>query len=228
MADSTVTFTGPSGADPVTHIRYVITALTQTTLGDMLAVGQVFRSRIRQRTAAGIDASGAPFVGYSTRGPYYFYPNREAAGSVRGGSDATLHARKTAAAGRHAKTDRIGTRTPYGIRYDGGYAEAKAAHGRSTVDLYGLEQHPHMLDAMLVRAGGMEIGGGMDIATEAAGQCDHLTLGFYGTEAARAKGNNEGTSHVPARYFFALNSDDLAAGSEMLANRMEARAKAHG
>ena len=229
-----VTFTGPNGQDPVAHSRYVVNALSTPTVGDMLMIGQVYRSRIRQRTAAGISVDGQPFQGYSTRGPYYFYPNRES-GRARGGTAASQKARATAAGGRHAKTGRQGVRTPYGIRYDGGYAEAKAAHGRAGVDLYGMEQHTHMLDTILVRAGGSEVDSSIELLSGGEfsswgnrSPCEHVEIGFYGPEAARAKGNNEGTSRVPRRYFFGLNSEDLALGAQVLASRMEARAKAHG
>ena len=221
------TFTGPAGEPAGVAIRREIHALTTPTVGDHLFVGQVFRSRIRQRTAEGIDANGNPFAAYSTNGPYYFYPNRDSAGG-------NLAARSTAAAGRFAKTKKGGgKRTSLGIRYHGGYAEAKAAHGRATVDLYGMEQHTHMLDTMLVQAGGSEIGTGIDLdfgsefaASENIAPCSELTLGFYGPEAERARGNNEGTEHTPARFFFGLNEQDLQLGAQAIGERMEARARA--
>jgi hypothetical protein len=42
-------------------------------------IGQVYRSRIRQRTLAGIDVNGASFTPYSTKGPTTSIPtvNRE-------------------------------------------------------------------------------------------------------------------------------------------------------
>ena len=76
-------------------------------------------------------------------------------GAARGprATEATRKARATAAKGRHAATGREGTRTPFGIRYDGGYAKAKQAHGVGNMNLYGMEQHTHMLDTMMVKAG---------------------------------------------------------------------------
>jgi hypothetical protein len=104
-------------------------------VGDLLFSEQVFRSRIRQRKFKGVDVNGAPFKAYSTRGPYYFYPNRDV-GPMRGerATPEIRQARKTAAENRHRKIGRKGKRTPYGVRYDS-YAAAKAAHGVSVVEL---------------------------------------------------------------------------------------------
>jgi len=232
------------GDDPRLAIRQVVSALSTPTVGDMLYIGQLFRSGIRERTFAGIDADGQPFAPYSTR-RYYFYPNREV-GSVRppasgriqpggAGSSQVRAARRTAAKGRYSKTDRVGTRTPFGIRYDGGYAEAKAAHGRANVDLYGLEQHTHMLDVMLVKAGQWALqedvleGDAVATANREVQPANDLELGFYGPEAGRAEGNNEGTGRGGVkREFFKLSEQDLLIGETALAERMMWRARAGG
>ena len=229
------TFTGPGGAPPGESIRYQLQCLTTPTTGDLMDVGQKFRARIRNRTFSGVDVDGASFAPYSTKGPYYFYPNRDAAGSIRGASEAVKASRATAAKGRHAATKRLGVRTPYGIRY-ASYAAAKAAHGVANVNLYGMEQHPHMLDKMVVRAGGMEadmsmeglgIGGEMDAFDQVVPE-HSFTIGFYGDEAARAKGNDKGTSNVPQRHFFALNAEDVALGESIVVQRMTIRAQRGG
>jgi hypothetical protein len=238
MSAAAATFTAPGGEPAGTAIRYELQILTGVTIGDLLYVGHVFRARIRQRTLAGIDVNGAPFRPYSTKGPYYFYPNRDV-GSTRRISgtrsltrDQIRGARATAAANRFAKTARIGIRTPFGIRYES-YAAAKAAHGVPTVNLYGMEQHTHMLDTMVVKVGGMEIdqaageflGSGSDLAAfEQNTPANQLLVGFYGPEAERAKGQNEGNSKTPARKFFALNADDLALGERAIAERQQIRA----
>src|SRR5215469_12536540 len=142
MDDATFTFGDPfRGEDARLAVRYMVRALSTTTVGDMMYIGQLYRSRIRQRTLAGIDVNGASLTPYSTKGPYYFYPNREV-GTARGprATEATRKARATAAKGRHAANGREGARTPFGVRYDGGYAEAKQAHGVGSVNLYGMEQ----------------------------------------------------------------------------------------
>lgn len=236
MADP-ATFLGPNGSNPSTAIRAMVTALSEASVGDLMFVGQGYRSRIRQRTFSGIDVNGAPFTPYSTRGPLYFYPNR---GSASGRTIAGRKARATATAGRHAKTGRIGVRTPTGIRYES-YSAMKAALGRTGVDLYGAEQHTHMLDTMMVKAGGSEsAGGGADDLFSASGSggefeafeqnqpANQLILGFYGPEEGRARGNNEGTSRVPKREFFALNPTDLAWGEQAIGERMAIRARTAG
>ena len=124
-------------------------------------------------------------------------------------------------------------RTPFGIRYES-YAAAKAAHGASTVNLFGMEQHTHMLDTMLVRAGGQEASQGADellgLGSELAAfendvPCSTVTIGFYGPEAERAKAHNEGTDRLPRRHFFDLNREDIAFGERAVVERMEIRAR---
>jgi hypothetical protein len=87
MGDATFSFGDPfRGEDARLAVRYMVRALSTTTVGNMMYIGQVYRSRIRQRTLDGIDLNGASFTPYSTKGPYYFYPNRE---SVRNSARAT-------------------------------------------------------------------------------------------------------------------------------------------
>lgn len=229
MAAAGALFVGPSGQDAPTAIRVELQALTTITTGDLLYLGQIWRARIRTRTFQGLDVNGQPFVPYSTKGPYYFYPN----GSSASGKTADgRKARATAAANRHKATGKIGIRTSTGIRYES-YAAAKTAHGVSVVNLYGMEQHTHMLDTMLVKAGGAEVdmvagefmgGGGELDAFEQNVPCYQLAIGFYGPEAARAKGQNEGNSKTPQREFFALNTEDLQLGERATGQRMMLRA----
>src|SRR5678815_1873834 len=105
---SQVTFIGPGGEDPVTHILSIQSALVPT-VGDGLYAGQLLRAKILERTAQGVDVDGIAFVPYADGHPYYFYPNR--------GIGASSRARKVAAAGRFRKTNRAGVRTPLGIKY---------------------------------------------------------------------------------------------------------------
>lgn len=233
---ATATFTGPNGQDARAAMEWGVRTATTPTTGDLLYTGQVFRSRIRERTLRGVDAQGAPFTAYSQKGPYYFYPNREVGSTGRSSGTRNFTqaqvraARATAAKGRHAKTG--GTRTPYGIKY-ASYAAAKSAHGVANVNLYGMEQHTHMLDTMLVKAGGIEVGITADAlmdnsemaAFEQNQPATELALGFYGPEAARAKGNNEGIpGRLPKREFFALNDQDLMIGEQAIVERMSMRA----
>src|SRR5579871_4204572 len=95
---SFATFTGPGGEPADRAVQREISALTTVTQGDLLYVGQVFRSRIRERKLNGVDVNGAPFAPYSTKGPYYFYPNRDSA--------AGRQARATAAKNRYGRGNR--------------------------------------------------------------------------------------------------------------------------
>jgi hypothetical protein len=203
-------------------MQATVEALKTVTVGDLLYVGKGYRTRIRERTFSGVDVNGTPFAAYSTKGPFYLYVNRDATTSRA--------ARATASKSRHRATGLIGFRTPTGIRYES-YAAAKSAHGAG-VNLYGMEQHPHMLDLMIVRAGGAETTAADDFdfgseleAFESSQECTALALGFYGDEAERARGNNEGTATIPQRNFFALNADDLSWGEQAIAQRMLIRAR---
>jgi hypothetical protein len=60
----TATFTGPGGGDPVAEIHSLSVAVLPTE-GDMLYALQRQRSRILNRTAAGVDVDGSPFQGYT-------------------------------------------------------------------------------------------------------------------------------------------------------------------
>ena len=250
MPEGGAQFIGPGGEDPRASIRQTVQALGTVTAGDLLAVGQsIFRPNIRTRTLRGVDVNEAAFTPYSQNGPYYFYLNRDI-GLARGpkATPQTKRARKTAAANRfseikgkatHYSIPGIGEaainakRTPYGIRYPS-YAAAKAAHGVGNVNLFGMEQHPHMLDAMMVRAGGMEVSRdaaefGSDLeAFEQGVQCSEMTVGFYDETAGRARGNNEGAGNLPMRRFFALNAQDLNFGERLIARRMLLRARRGG
>jgi hypothetical protein len=241
---ASATFTGPGGSNASTAIHQSLAALKTITVGDLLYVGEGYRARIRERTFAGVDVNGSPFAPYSNKGPFYLYVNRDATGGRSRSGTRSLTAgranaqrsaaRDTASGNRFAKTGRIGIRTPTGIKY-ASYAAAKAAHGAGTVNLYGMEQHPHMLDAMVVRAGGSDIsqsaagfmsgGGEMDVFM-ANQPCDNLQIGFYDDRADRAKGNNEGTRTSPQREFFALSAADLAWGEQAIGRRMIIRANA--
>ena len=227
MAQREPKFTGPGGADPVAAAHELELAL-QPTQGDILLAGQIFRSRVVQRTAHGLDVDGAPFAPYKSRGkPYYFYPE--------GGAGRSAEQRSKQTAGRYKKTGKVGQRTRLGIKYEG-YGAAKAAHGRATVDLFGLVQHAHMMNAMIVKAGGAEVdqasadflndnGSELDAFTRNT-VCSTLHVGFYGEEAERAKGHNEGTKHLPRRRFFDASADDLKLMTDAMGQRMMARAKA--
>jgi len=233
------TFMGANGSTPQVVMQRFQDAL-QPTVGDCLLLGQIARSQIRKRTFSGVDSEGASFAPYSTKGPYYFYPNGDV-GSTRGGSAAVKHARATAAKNRFAKlggAKGVGVRTPYGIRYES-YAAAKAAHGADGVNLFGMEQHSHMLDAIIVRAGGAEIdqAGGefLDISSDdeldafaQGSRSNEFFIGIYDERSDRGRGHNEGAGHLPRRHWFDLNAGDYALMKPVLINRMRTRANSPG
>ena len=92
--------------------------------------------------------------------------------------------------------------------YSAGYAKRKEkAGGRvDQVDLYSVEQHPHMLNAMLGRT-----------------NSDGFEVGFYGEEAIRAEANDKGLGHLPERGFFRANEEDIADVKEAMGARRNAR-----
>ena len=212
------TFLGPGGQDPITVVHNLELAFVPTQ-GDVLLAGQILRSRIVQRTQNGVDVNGAPFTPYESTHVFYFYPD--------GHSGRTREQRVSQTAGRYAKTGKLGKRTPLGIRYDS-YAAAKAAHGRSNVDLFGMVQHPHMMNAMIVKAGGSELDMSADMLAGATDMdafsqhepCSQMHVGFYGEEAGRAWGHNEGTKHLPRRHFFDASPEDWRIMGEAMLNRM--------
>lgn len=61
---SSLTFTGPGGADPVKHwIR--LTTAAQPTVGDAILCGSILQGNIRRRTSQGVDVDNVPFAPYS-------------------------------------------------------------------------------------------------------------------------------------------------------------------
>ena len=57
-------FTGPNGTNPAEYILKLAHE-AQPTVSDALFAGQALRTRIRERTAAGVDYMGQPFVDYA-------------------------------------------------------------------------------------------------------------------------------------------------------------------
>jgi len=249
MADATFTGTGGQSASAV--VRRLIVA-AQPTAGDCLLAGQIGRSQIRRRTLAGESADGGSFAPYSEKGPYYLYVNRDAVGT-RGA--AALKARATASKGRWnalklgkqanslsgasiARGAIYGaSRTPLGIKF-ASYAAAKAAHGGDTVNLYGMEQHSHLLDGIIVKAGSAtsdpthemaDMGFSMNEAsmlnavTAYNEPCAEFMIGVYDERAARGRGHNEGTRTLPRRHWLGLNDVDMLIMKGTIVKRQQAR-----
>lgn len=152
------------------------------------------KARILDRTARGVDLNGSAFAPYSTRGPYYYYPNRGATPGAR-----------RASAGRLGKKIGAGVRTRVGLKF-ASYADFKSALGRGTVDLFG-PRAPHMMQAIVVKSTGGDSG----------------TIGIYGPEADRATGHNTGFGHLPKREFFGWGAGDEAAMLKDLDKILSAR-----
>lgn len=154
------------------------------------------RTRILERTARGVDVDGTPFKPYSTKGPYYYYPNG------RVGSSKFTDRQNRAAASRLKRKLATGsvvadggvklTRSGKGLRFYS-YAAFKRWLGRSVVDLFG-PRAPHMLQALIVTITGSP-------ATEGR-------IGIYGDEAARASGHQYGTRKLPKRRFLGASAED--------------------
>jgi hypothetical protein len=188
----------------------------QVTKADLLYAVQRQRTRVLDRTQSGLDANGRAFKAYSQNGPYYFYPSAHL-----GTSKAAIKTRKRAVSrilkltGGYADyafekgLSSVGgakTRDGLGIRFES-YADAKASFGRAGVDLFGLTNHPHMLQALEVQ---------VPSDTEAR-------LGVYGEAAGRARGHNEGTKSLPKREWLKAAGSDLLAMSKDIYERVSAR-----
>lgn len=215
-----------SSLDPERYILSVVEGL-EPTQEDLLYAGNALKNRILKRTEMGVDYQGKPFAPYSTKRPYYWYPDgsrqRSAARTgmlnpaIRGRQERiakfqVLETSAKDAAARmfrklklRASTD--GTkRTGIGIKFPS-YAAFKAHLGRPTVDLRG-PRAPHMLQAITV-------------TTSVAGW---LTLGIYGDAADRAEGHNEGTRRgLPKRRFFDASNEDIQFMNELLLQRATER-----
>lgn len=178
---SEVSFRSGSGQDPVERLLKIRKAM-QPTEGDLLYAGQRQRTRILERTERGVDVDEHPFKPYSTKGPYYYYPDGKAGGSGRRAKLRKLESfgkeygsptkqtsgelkRMSQAAsrlfrklgGKNGKL-RFGPFNYYLATLTrfgikfGSYFEFKKALGRMGVDLRGARS-PHMLQAIAVKTG---------------------------------------------------------------------------
>lgn len=199
------------GKTPTQYILDMKEAIKPTE-GDLRFAVEGQRTRILDRTARGVDVNEQPFAPYSTKGPYYYYPNGRA-----GGPNSTAARQKNyeAAARLHAKLNKGNRGTPIGQVTPGGaikfesYAQFKLTGlGRSTVDLLG-PRAPHMLQALMV----------------VVRSASEVILGIYGDEGKRASGHNTGTKTLPKREFMGANDDDRGKMSLDIKARILARLK---
>lgn len=202
----------------------------QPTPADLTYIGNRQKTRILDRTARGLDVDGRRFTGYTTNGPYYWYPGPRTRTVNIGGQDRELsrgglaqmywfarrygssvawarsaYASIRASAGRTwRRLGRAGTRTNLGIKF-ANYGAFKWSLGRTTVDLTG-PRAPHMLQAIAVKVEALLV-----------------KIGIYGPEAARAKGHNEGAGSLPQRKFFGVGVSDGPEIQRDLMSRIMAR-----
>ena len=183
----------------------------EITVADATYALERQKTRILDRTARGVDVNGSPFAPYSTKGPYYYYPNG------RVGTSRFTDRQNRAAASRLKRKLATGTvrtdsgvrltRSGKGLRFDS-YAAFKGWLGRSAVDLFG-PRAPHMLQAMIVRITGAPVTEGR--------------IGIYGAEAERASGHQYGTRKLPQRKFLGASADDRKSVVADILERIKAR-----
>ena len=174
---------------------------SQVTKGDMLYSAQGQRTRILERTQRGVDVDEVAFHPYSTRGPVYYYPSKNA----KNRRSATLRLAKKLGVSQGPNKQVVKV-TRLGIKFPN-YAALKAAFGRTTVDLFGINA-PHMLQSLIVRVLGDSIPVGGSADTSSTEVANEATIGIYGQEAIRASAHNDGQGHMPRRHFLGTNSND--------------------
>lgn len=113
--------------------------------------------------------------------------------------------------------------------YSEGYRRRKTKElgHADTVDLFGYEHHPHMLNTVMVKAGAQqEPGGGrMPNPSEFAEPIDLFHVGFYGEEAIRARVHNEGSTKMPQRHYFDANQEERTGMENGMGERALIRVK---
>jgi hypothetical protein len=182
----------------------------EATSDDMQALGKEALSRMKSRTARGVDATGDSFEPYSTKGPYYYdpYPQHKGTRAQHATAVETWRSRHPKAGGKGELS-----RGGHSIRYESYAAFKEAISGDTTVDLRGAAA-PHMLDQMSVWSE----------------EPDEVRAGFQSktTEAAkRALGHIRGivSRHLPVRRFVGLTSDDRQALVDLRREQIEEKLK---
>lgn len=230
MFNAEISLTTGSGKKDVVGAMESLAREALPTTADLLYAGQRQRARILERTEEGKDYLGQTFHPYSTNGPVYYYPSKDAknrkAGKNRFAKQLGIPTKKEI-----AKEGFTARRTSLGIKFSS-YAALKYFLGRSNVDLRGVSA-PHMLQAMIVKVGGFVLGE-VNANTVASpntegdrSNASELIIGIYGEEAERASGHNEGNpkKKLPKRRFLdASESDKSLVLSDIIA-RVAARAR---
>ena len=231
------------GVDPDHFLKSSADAV-QVPVPVLLRVGQNQRARLLKRREQGLDVDGERSAPYSTRGPYYWYP--ETNSSTPAGKRQALSrlARRLGLRFGRASEARWSTPSAPGgsvVRTGRGFRFASYAHfkeflrGSSNVDLRGYKA-PHMLQALVVEAGGQRAegdapasdpggaGAGISSSTRTA---DSVSISVYGTEEARrASGHQTGTRTLPRRRFLGASAADREAMANEIMEGMVSTLKA--
>ena len=150
----------------------------QPSTADLQYAGDRFKARIVERTRRGLDYEEKPFAPYSTKGPFYYYPQH------RGGEQARIRA----VSRLQKKIGGTTTKSRKGIRFES-YADFKRSLGRTVVDLTG-PSAPHMMQSIVVRV-----------------FRNRIQVGIYDSQKALiAEGHNLGISgRLPRRQFLGIS-----------------------
>ena len=96
--------------------------------------------------------------------------------------------------------------------YSEGYRKRKAKElgSADVVDLFGFQNHTHMLNTIVFHTGGLDaqLSNGVH-PVEGGDPLYHFEVGIYGDEAKRAEWHNTGAGRNPQRHFFDASQDDL-------------------
>jgi hypothetical protein len=222
MSGVTINTTG--GGGPPIELTIEDFAPTQ---GDCILAAQVQRSRLLRRTENGTDYTGAPLAPYNRSRVFYYYPN----GPVGKDRSSTQLTSAKAAVRRFAnkvgRTKGAITRSKLGIRFNS-YDDFKHTYlGRDNVDLRG-PRAPHMLQELVCRAGGIEVGGTDRLSADSnETPANEFTIGIYGEASDRAAGiNSESRPRgMPRRQFLGSTEEDNRYLTELIAGRARQRAE---
>lgn len=102
------------------------------------------------------------------------------------------------------------------VPYSPKYAKKRAKSGRNTepVDL--------TYSGLMNKAMQVTVGGALGVSVGDT-PVTNFALGFYGNEAARARGHNEGGEKLPKRHFFDASEQDLQQMQADIGTHIQAR-----
>jgi hypothetical protein len=172
-----------------------------------------------------------PFAPYSTKGPYYYYPNGRI-GQTKAGAKANkaavtrlLNRRGVIESNTGKEINGVRTRNGQGIKFED-YAAFKASLGRLGVDLRG-PRAPHMLQAIAIGANFERSVDDMMLAlSDRPNPAHEVVIGIYGEEEGRASGHNEGVpGRLPRRHFLGASDAEQQAMVEDINERIKSRIK---